>query len=445
MTFQKSRAVSALMSVAAGLALLLPISGGAQTTESADASASATNPRVIPFITQADDRSQRMTTDTEGNFYIAATLDDLVHPNSFAVIKYSVEGKLLGVFRFHAAGGIAADVKVDASGNIYAGGSSGAGGVLVSFNPSGKIRWSHILGDNVAAVALDASGNVYAGGTINSMSMFVSKFTAADGTLLWQTDHQGTTPAPCGDHGLTPSTCLIDMQLDHNGNAIAFGYSTNAGPSVDSTTLKIDPQGTLLWARNFTQQPQFNKVPAAGAVDHENGIYSTGQGVDPFTGQRFPYTVKYDTDGDRIFALTGAGIGGSSIAVDADGDIVLSGFTLEPGEVAETVSKLEPSGKPIFVTQVRTGGKVVNDSKGNIFVAGEDGTNDYVVSSLSPMGKMLSTFIFPTQLLAGGVTDSVVDPFGNLLVTGYGVNAETGPDEILTLKFPAGFNAGAAE
>src|SRR5208283_1251334 len=438
MAFQKSRAVFTLLSVAAALALFLPVRGAAQTTESADASASATNPQVITFMNEADDRSQRMTTDATGNFYIAASLNDEIHANSFAVIKYSVDGTLQGVFRFHVAAGIAADVKVDASGNIYAGGSSGAGGVIVSFSPSGKLRWSHIVGDAVAAVALDSSGNVYAGGTINGTSMFVSKFTSAEGSLLSQTTHQGTTAVPCGGGGLTPGSCLIDMRLDHKGNVIAFGYSTNAGPNVDSTTLKIDPQGRLLWARNFTQQPDFNKVPAAGAVDPSDGIYSTGQGVDPFTGQRFPYTVKYDTNGNLIFALTGAGNGGSSVAVDSDGNILLSGFTLVEGEDAVTVSKIEPSGKQIFVTQIPTGGKVVNDSQGNIFVSGEDGSNDYVVNSLSPTGNLLSTFIFATQSVSGTVSDSIVDPFGNLLVTGYGVPNAGGNDDIVTLKFPSG-------
>jgi hypothetical protein len=442
MTLQKSRAIPTLMSVAAALVIFLPMTVAAQTLESNDPSASAASPQVIAFSDGADDFSFRMTSDATGNFYIASTISN--GPNSFAVLKYSVDGKLLGVFRFKFDAGISVDVKVDAGGNIYAGGSGGAGGAIVSFSPSGKLRWSHMLGDSVTALALDPSGDVYVGGTSDQTSMFVAKYTA-DGSLLWQTAHQGSTPVLCGAAGLTPGSCLIDMRLDHNGNVIVFGYSTNAGPNVDSTTLKIDPQGNLLWAQNFTQQSQFNKVPAAGAVDPNDGIYSTGQGVDPLTGQRFPYTVKYDTNGNQIFASTGAGTGGSSIAVDVDGNILLSGFTLVEGEDAVTVSKIEPSGKQIFVTQIPTGGKVVNDSKGNIFVSGEDGSNDYVVNSLSPTGKLLSTFIFATQGVNGTVSDSIVDPFGNLLVTGYLLSNAKGFPEILTLKFPTGFKSNATE
>jgi hypothetical protein len=439
MAFRNYRAVSTLISVTAGLVLFLPVGGAAQIMESAAPIASAETPQVIRFTDGGDDSAFRITTDAAGNFYIAASLSDSEFlPNSFAVIKYSVNGNLLGVFRFKTNAGIASTVAVDAKGNIYAGGSSAQGGVLVSFSPSGKLRWSKIIGDAVSAVALDQSGNVYAGGTINQASMFVAKFTA-EGSFLWQTAHQGSTPAPCGDNGLTPGSCLSDMHLDSNGNVIAFGYSTNAGPNTDNTTLKISPTGNLLWARNFTRQPQFNKVPAAGAVDHDNGIYATGQGVDPFTGQRFPYTVKYDTNGNRIFAFTGAGIGGSSIAVDPSGNILLSGFTLTQGEDAMTVSKIEPSGTQIFVTTIPTGGKVVSDSQGNAFVSGEDGSNDYVVSKVDPMGTLLWTFTFATQTVAGGVADSVVDPFGNLLVTGEGVPLSGGGDEILTLKFPKSF------
>lgn len=430
MTLKKSCAVSTLMSVAAALVLFLPVSGAAQTLESADPSAAA--PQAILFADGRDDVSFRMTTDASGNFYIAALLDDGVHSNSFAVIKYNVDGKLLGVFRLNNAG-IAVTVAVDANGNIYAGGNSPQGGVLVSFTSSGKRRWSKVIGDSVDAVVLDSSGDVYAGGTVNQTSMFVAKFTA-DGSPLWQTAHQGTTPRPCGFGMLTPGSCLTDMHLDNNGNVIAFGFSTNAGPNTDNTTLKISPQGTLLWVQNFTLQPQFNKVPAAGAVDHDNGIYATGQGVDPFTGARFPYTVKYDTNGNQIFALTGAGNGGSSVAVDPAGNILLGGFTIVDGSPADTASKFDPSGTQIWVTQVPSALKIVTDAEGNVFASGDF----YSVTELSPAGKSISTFNGQSQFPGVVVSDSIVDPFGNLLVTGNGFNQNSVMNEIVTLKFPKG-------
>jgi sugar lactone lactonase YvrE len=432
MTFPKSRAVSTLTSFVAAMVLFLPLGAAAQTQNSTDPGALAVTPNVFRFAKPFDDRSARMTTDAAGDFYIAASFDDLVHPNAFGVLKYRVDGKLLGAFHFKKAfAAFANDVKVDANGNIYAGGTGAQGGLIVSFDQSGKTRWSRVLGDVITTMALDQSGNVYAGGTINQTSMLVAKF-AADGSLLWQTSHHGTTATPCGFGALTPGSCVTDMKLDDNGNVIAFGFSTNAGPNTDNTTLKINPQGKLLWARNFTQQPQFNKVPAAGVVDHDNGIYATGQGVDPFTGQRFPYTLKYDTNGKLIFALTGAGNGGVAVAVDPAGKILLSGFTFFQGNPVSTASKLDPSGKQIWAIQIPGSGQIVSDAKGNVFAS----ASGYAVTKLNPAGTILWTFRESSQFTEFTTTGSVVDPSGNLIVTGTGFDFNVGQNDIITLKFP---------
>ena len=402
MTFQRSRAVSTLTSFAAALVFSLPIGVSAQTQTFAQPSTFAITPHVFRFAKPFDDRSARMTTDAAGNFYIAASFDDLVHPNGFGVLKYSADGKLLGAFHFNEAfAAFANDVKVDENGNIYAGGTGAPGGLIVSFDPSGKTRWSHVLGEVVTTLALDKAGNVYAGGTINQTSMVVAKFTA-DGRHLWQTSHRGTTPVPCGLGALTPGSCLTDMKLDNNDNVIAFGFSTNAGPNTDNTTLKIDPQGKLLWARNFAQQPQFNKVPAAGAADHDNAVYATGQGVDPFTGERFPYTLKYDTNGKLISALTGAGNGGVAVAVDPAGNILLSGFTFFQGNPVSAASKFDPSGKQLWATQIPGSGQIVSDAEGNVFTS----ASDYTVTKLNPAGTIVWTFQESSQFSEFATTGS---------------------------------------
>jgi len=428
MTSQKSHAVSALMSFAAALVLFLPIRGTAQTLESADPSAFAITPQKFRFAKPFDDRSSRMTTDVAGNFYIASGLDDTHHLNGFAVIKYSAQGELLGAFHFQPkslSAGFANDVKVDANGNIYAGGYTLFGALVMSFDPSGKTRWTHLLGsaftiDQIGALALDQSGNVYAGG-MQGGSMIVAKFTA-EGKLLWQKLHQGTAPGS----GVT------DVQLDSKGNLIVFGDTTNAGPGLDTTVLKINPQGKLLWTRNFTQSPDFNKVPRAGAVDHNDGIYATGVALNLITGESFPYTVKYDTNGKLIFALTEAGDGGVSVAVDPAGKILLSGFTLLHGNPVSTASKLDPSGKQVWVTQIPSSGEIVSDAKGNVFISG----GAYTVTKLNPAGTALWTFQASSQFSEFSTTGSVVDPFGNLIVTGTGFDFNAGQNDIITLKFP---------
>jgi sugar lactone lactonase YvrE len=429
MTLQRSYAVCACISFAVASVLFLPMTGTAQTTDSATPSAFAVSPRVFRFAKCCDDFSFRMTTDAAGNFYIAAGLDDTHHLNGFAVIKYSAQGKLLGSFHFQPkslSAGFANDVKVDANGNIYAGGYTLFGALVMSFDPSGKTRWTHLLGsaftiDQIGALALDQSGNVYAGG-VQGGSMMVAKFTA-NGKLLWQKLHQGTAPGS----GVT------DVQLDSKGNLIVFGDTTNAGPGLDTTVLKINPQGKLLWTRNFTQSPDFNKVPRAGAVDHNDGIYATGDALDIITGDSFPYTLKYDTNGSLSFLLTGAGIGGSSVAVDPAGKILLTGSTLVQSTPIATASKFDPSGKQIWVTQIPAiAREIVSDAKGNVFVSGDE----YTVTKLNPAGTIIWNFQGSSEFSEFTTTGSVVDPFGNLIVTGTGFDFKVGLQDIVTLKFP---------
>src|SRR5262249_22999841 len=91
--------------------------------------------------------------------------------------------------------------------------------------------------------------------------------------------------------------------------------------------------------------------------------------------------------------------------------------------------------------------KVLIDSAGNIFAAGTiynfgDGSpSDFLISKLNTDGVELGQFRFtPANVVTHGsrVTDAVLDPFGNLLVTGITENASFNND-IYTLRIPQDF------
>jgi hypothetical protein len=140
--------------------------------------------------------------------------------------------------------------------------------------------------------------------------------------------------------------------------------------------------------------------------------------------------VKYDSNGDLIFVLSGNGAGGTSVAVDPSGDILLTGEVINPVNVTDiSAAKIHPSGAQVWVTPISATGKIVSDSAGNVFVAGADNSS-YLITKLAPKG----TKVFESRFVPGqDVTDAVVDPFDNLLVTGTGVNAIF-EDDIFTLR-----------
>jgi len=434
--FRKLYVVSNLKSLAAALVLFLPTLGTGQAQNVSTGSAQTAKPQVVVFSDGGDDRTfGHAATDAAGNVYIAADLGDPHLTNSFGVVKYSAQGKLTEEFHFNPTSpgnGFAQDVKVDAAaGNVYACGFTFPfGGLVISFDPSGKTRWTQTLGDHlISSMVFDQSGHLYVGGD-SAGAILVAKITTG-GTLLWQRKHQGTTITNVGA-GVT------DLQLDSRGNVIVIGNTGNAEFRQDTTVLKLNPQGDILWTRDFGEDQGFNSIPQGGAVDHNDGIFATGTALNIFSGEEIPYTVKYDTFGNREFLLTGAGNGGAAIAVDSAGDIVLHGSTLIQSETVPTVSKIDPTGKTIFVTRISTTGVLTVDSQGNIYVSGTPNARGFQVVTLNSKGHLLSTVDVPLPNFTNiqGISDSILDPFGNLLVTGFGLPQDGGLDDILVVRLP---------
>jgi hypothetical protein len=404
------------------------------TLPGADATALVTpSVSVFHFTDGGDDSAGRMTTDAAGNFYVAATLNTFSQPSAFAVLKYRFNGTLQGAFRYKLApgdfGGLAREVKVDKLGNIYAVGDTFLGGRVVSFTSTGSQRWSNRFCDSAIALAIDAAGNVYAAGTRatgNFQSEWVIVKYNGTGQLLWTRHHTGTV---LGDVRLT------DIQLDPAGNPVVTG-TTNLVPSVNGdtmTTMKLDSLGSTLWVRDFVANPAEHHVPLGLAVDRTGSVYVTGIPGPNDGGSAPPFTVKYDANGNRKFVLPA---GGLSVAVDPAGDILLAGASPSGGPTFIAASKFHATGTKVWVTQIAAALKIGSDAAGNVFVAGSvfnnDSTNpsDYLITKLSPAGKL----VFQTRFNRGDdISDATVDPFGNLLVTGNGINAQF-QNDIFTIR-----------
>jgi hypothetical protein len=162
------------------------------------------------------------------------------------------------------------------------------------------------------------------------------------------------------------------------------------------------------------------------AIDAGGNVYATSL-TNPPEGLDLASTVKYDSNGVLQFVLQGKDAGGTSVTLDPAGDILLTGDSnnfAKPDTIE--VTKIHPSGVKVWVTPIPASGKIVCDSAGNVFVAGFG----FQVTKLNPEGRVL----FTSALLPGDdVTDAVVDPFDNLLVTGDGLNAQFNHD-IFTVR-----------
>ena len=143
--------------------------------------------------------------------------------------------------------------------------------------------------DHVSSIAVDNAGNAYlAGWTTNP------KFPNAGGSL-------GTVPASGTD------TRAFVAKLSPDG-AVLFSVLIGGATSAQATGIAVTPQGQIL----------VSGIAGSSGFPHTSGAYSVADSTNHW------FLMELDAAASRmIFSATG--IGGSSIALDASGNIYLAG------------------------------------------------------------------------------------------------------------------------
>ena len=276
-----------------------------------------------------------MALDPDGNLYATGSFDGTMDFDPGP-----------GVWELASAGATDAFfIKLDASGN------------LVWAERIGGLGWDH--GDSLV---LDGGGNVWSTGYYmgpldfdpgpgifelptyepSEMDAFVLKLDP-HGAFLW-----------AGAMGGSSQDLGADILLDHNGNvlvALNFRYAADVDPgpgdyqvigaiTEDVAVVKLDPAGTLIWAR--VMAGNHRDRPYELAVDAADNVYTVGAfrltvdfdpGPSEFVldaGPRFDYFLsKFDASGNFVFARQ---LGdpdyedyGLSVAVDDRGNIYSTG------------------------------------------------------------------------------------------------------------------------
>jgi beta-propeller repeat-containing protein len=339
--------------------------------------------------------------------------------------------------------------------------------------------------DRAFGISVDATGNVYVTGDTLSTNFptTVGSFQSAGagGAFVTKIDPGGST--------LIYSTYLggisgTGIAVDANGNAYLTGatgsnfpttvgaFQTTSGGGSDAFAVKLDPGGSALVYSTYLGGSGFEQGQGI-AVDSAGNAYVTGYTLStnfPTTVGAFQttsgggfdaYAVKIDPSGSALVYSTYLGGSGrdqgSSIAVDANGDAYVAGFTgstnfaTTVGAFQTTkgafndafVTKLNLSGSLIYATYLGGGGfdegwGIAVDVGGNAYVTGiTDSTNfptiigagqttyggggDAFVTKLNPRGSALvySTYLGGSALDYSDMGLGIaVDSTGNTYVTG---------------------------
>lgn len=308
-------------------------------------------------------------------------------------------------------------VSVDARGNVYAagGGSTGKTSVLVKYDSSGRLHWVHTVttGYDFHSLAVDAGANVYAAGQIDLRRAFTVKYNPS-GFVQWVRE---VVPG----YGSRFNSIAVDA----NGNMYAAGYVKGTGTfsfgggihiigasSRDDrpglVLVKFNSSGVAKWARKVTPAPDRSELSSV-AVDAGGNVYVAacllgteaydfGGGVTAFGDS---VLVKYNSSGVARWARTvreryipkyGSWGIGSSVAVDAAGNVYSVGQIFNPGTsdfgggvtargsdltgYDEVVVKYDPSGVAQWARTVTADPKsyslytaVATDARGNVYAA----------------------------------------------------------------------------
>lgn len=367
---------------------------------------------------QGNQRDEAVAVMVDGNDNVYVTGFSYTGPGSrrdFATIKYDANGAKLWVRRYKGPkpGGNdeATAMAIDVDGNIYIVGKSEGIGTqtdfaLIKYDAAGNRKWVRRyngrsnLADVPAAISIDPLKNILLTGESYSSDFFNDFLTVKYdpvGNRKWVKRYDG--PA----HG---TDAAEGVAADSAGNVYVTGSSFHSKTFIDFATVKYDRTGRLKWVRRFDGPGQDSA--RAVAVDNGGNIYVAGRGhgSDRFASDYV--TIKYSTGGATRWARRYSGPGeqqdfAEDLAIDHDGNVLITGFSPKAGVAAQTIGigepqpnydfatvKYSPTGDRLWARRYdgpekgHDGGQaVVADRAGNVYVAGFSNA-DYALIKYAP-------------------------------------------------------------
>lgn len=260
----------------------------------------------------------RAATDSVGNVFVLGTRGTGLG-GDLTTIKYSPDGVPLWTRSYQATPtslhGPAAMV-VTPAGNVIVTGGSQATMNAVAYDTNGNQIWAKSISPATAAndVALGPQGEVYlVGGDTTPAAMkgmLVVKHDANFNELWRQTYPVGYYASWAGVDGL--------------GNLVTTGVTLGA----HWMTIKLDPNGTLLWSRTTTRSAFAAEAPNGLTIGPDNAVYVTGEAGWSSAGTTYlgATTEKFAADGTLVWS-TQAQIPsrGKGVKLGSDGAVFVAG------------------------------------------------------------------------------------------------------------------------
>ncbi len=281
-----------------------------------------------------------MTVDEQSNVIVTGTTLATTGFYNIATIKYSPSGVQLWAAFYNGAGNgydEGVSVKTDSTGNVYVAGrtlvSTGNFDVVVlKYNSLGALQWSTVWGnaslggDYARSITVDALHNVYvSGGTeiTGTIPDFLTIKLNPSGSIAWAKSY-GHTVNQFDEAQFTG--------VDQAGSVYSAGISVVAATGQDFLLIKYSQNGDTLWSRRYSSTNNTeNDVLTGFTLDREGNAYLTGSSRTGSTGTDY-ISIKYNLSGAEQWRSVYTSDGAAQdipedIAVDAQGNVFLTGRT----------------------------------------------------------------------------------------------------------------------
>jgi hypothetical protein len=303
--------------------------------------------------------------------------------------------------------------------------SPSTGAFLTKINPTGQslVFSTYLNLDRAPVMAVDASGNIFVGGTSSTFQIpagLTPYQSTPKSNLILKLNSTATTLLGASYVGSSRGDTLYGLAVDTDGNLYASGdttandfpttpnaYQPSIGSSGHSSFLvKLDSTlSNLLYATYLGQDSSRGQL----AVDSSKNAYIVGQASDGFPvtsgalqstcssvcGTLAKLNPSGSGSGSLLYATYIGGTGATTpaaVAVDGSQNVYISGFTGPGFPEVKSIQSCAPSAPP---------GLVVNYSKG-------------FVAEVNAAGSLAFSSCLGTNTL----TDVVVDGAGTVYVTG---------------------------
>ncbi len=336
------------------------------------------------------DYAWAIAVDPKGNVYVTGDSYGSESGYDYATVKYDGDGNEVWVARYNGPGDytdFARAIAVDSKGNVYVTGLSYRNGVTydyatVKYDRDGNEVWAARYNgpgndyDYARAIAVDPKGNVYVTGDSYGSGTGFDYATVkydGDGNEVWAVRYSGS-----GNNDDRARAIAVDPF----GNVYVTGNSYGSGTGSDYATVKYDRDGNEVWAARYSGPGDYPDYAWAIAVDPKGNVYVTGNSYGSGTGSDYA-TVRYDGDGNEVWAARYSGPGNNddradAIAVDPFGNVYVTGYSYGGGIRRDYATvKYDGDGNEVWVARYNGPGNnydyaraIAVDSFGNVYVTG---------------------------------------------------------------------------